>query len=199
MPFLTIAATAASLATGVAQTIKGVRDEKKAQEDIDNYLRQGLTNTLTGIATPQMGYNLGQKTLLQAEANAYDQLALSSRGAQMTGQVYATTAQEQEKISAAYEESLYKMALDIAKENMRLQQMAERREEMDLAGLGSEVNAARQTTSSGIGNVITGITGLAGTVGSSRTMETGQRNSFGNMVSGFEAPEIDSTLQIKPY
>lgn len=166
MAFAAIATTVASLATGLAQTISGAKQRKDAMKEAEAYQQPALENTMVGIATPQMAYNESMRQLARSSADAYSNLAMAgSRGMQMAGDVMDRVQDAELQVLAQQEKSLYEMALEQAKENMRLREMAETRSQQDMAGIASEINMGTQTLTSGLNNLVGGIAGLSGIVG----------------------------------
>lgn len=180
MAFAAIATTVASLATGIAQTIKGNRERRDALREADSYAPPALRNSLTGIATPQMMYNETTRQIEQGAADAYSTLALAgSRGMQMAGGVMDKTRTAEMQNVAQFEKSLFDMAMEQAKENMRIREMMEQRSLQEQAGIASKINAGTQTMTSGIQNMIGGLSGLAG-LGRTEPPEDAPENNIGN-------------------
>lgn len=166
MAFAAIATTVASLAVGLAQTISGAKQRKDAMEEADAYQQPDFQNAVVGIATPQMAYNESMRQLARSSADAYSNLSMAgSRGMQMAGDVMDRFQDAELQVLAQQEKSLYEMALEQAKENMRLREMAETRSQQDMAGIASEINMGTQTLTSGLNNLVGGIAGLSGIQG----------------------------------
>lgn len=166
MAFLAIATAVTSMATGIAQTIKGKKQADKAKRKAEEFQYPELRNTIKGIATPQLAYNQREQQIERTAADAYSTLALAgSRGMQMAGGVMdSTTAAKQQNV-AQYEQSLFDMALQQAKENMTIRAMQEERARIEMQGISSQINAGNQTMTSGLQNAIGGLSGLAGSIG----------------------------------
>ena len=180
MAFAAIATTVAGLATGIVQTIKGNRERRDALREADSYAPPALRNSLTGIATPQMMYNETTRQIEQGAADAYSTLALAgSRGMQMAGGVMDKTRTAEMQNVAQFEKSLFDMAMEQAKENMRIREMMEQRSLQEQAGIASKINAGTQTMTSGIQNMVGGLSGLAG-LGRIESPEDAPKNNIGN-------------------
>jgi hypothetical protein len=180
MAFAAIATTVAGLATGIAQTIKGNRERREALREADLYAPPALRNSLTGIATPQMMYNETTRQIEQSATDAYSTLALAgSRGMQMAGGVMDKTRTAEMQNVTQFEKSLFDMAMEQAKENMRIREMMEQRSLQEQAGIASKINAGTQTTTSGMQNMIGGLSGLAG-LGRIESPEDAPENNIGN-------------------
>ena len=170
MAFAAIATTVASLAVGLAQTISGAKQRKDAMEEADAYQQPDFQNAVVGIATPQMAYNESMRQLARSSADAYSNLSMAgSRGMQMAGDVMDRFQDAELQVLAQQEKSLYEMALEQAKENMRLREMMETRSQQDMAGIASEINMGTQTLTSGITNAVAGLSGLSGIQGKDKT------------------------------
>lgn len=166
MAFLAIATAVTSMVTGIAQTIKGKKQADKAKQKAEEFQYPELRNTTKGIATPQMMYNETTRQIEQSATDAYSTLALAgSRGMQMAGGVMDKTRTAEMQNVAQFEKSLFDMAMEQAKENMRIREMMEQRSLQEQAGIASQINAGNQTKTSGLQNAIGGLSGLAGSIG----------------------------------
>lgn len=145
----------ASAGAATYKTIQGNRQMKEAQQNIEGYQRQALTNTLEGIAVPQQSFNLESEQLARSVANAQDAaVSAGARGLSMLPVIGQGEFEQQQAINANLENNLYQLSLQQAQEDQRIRQMRENREREELAGYGAMYEAGRQTKYSGIGDVI---------------------------------------------
>lgn len=153
-----------NLAVGVGSTVmsakqarEGEEMRKKAQDAIENYSRQELTNTLSGVAIPQQEYNLRTEQIRKRTADMTEQASMAgARGLSVLPEIQAEEALQQEDANAKFEQSLYQLQLMKSQEDARIQSMYEEREKQELAGYGTMLNTGRQDYYNGMNSMIKG-------------------------------------------
>lgn len=168
-----------TLGLGVANSVMSAKQaregeamRKKAQDAIDNYSRQELTNTLSGVAIPQQEYNLRTEQIKKRTADIAEQAVMAgSRGLSILPEIQSEEALQQEEANAKFEQSLYQLQLMKSQEDARIQSMREEREKQELAGYGTMLNVGRQDYYNGansmiksLGAVMEGAGGVVGDV-----------------------------------
>lgn len=157
------AAAGVGIIGGIAQTVMGAKDASKARKAIDSYQRQELTNAYKGLSVSTRGADLQQEQLQQATATTVG--ALRSGGARTLlggiGKVQRQNVAAAQAIGADLDQQQRQIDQMVAGEESNLQQMQERREEADLAGLGQQLASGRQTMMSGLGNIAGAVGGAA--------------------------------------
>lgn len=142
----------AGMAIGAATAAKGAVDGAKTKKQLNNYKRQDLTNAFEDMPISTVGSDLMREESARNTNNLSNMVARGGARA-ITGNIG--------RISAANNRGSQQAAMQIdgqymdrnrmiAQENSRIQDMYERREEGDLAGLGAKLQADRQTTWNGI-------------------------------------------------
>lgn len=190
-----------TLGLGVANSVMSAKQaregeamRKKAQDAIDNYSRQELTNTLSGVAIPQQEYNLRTEQIRKRTADMTEQAAMAgARGLSMLPEIQSEEALQQEQVNANFEQSLYQLQLMKSQEDARIQSMYEEREKQELAGYGTMLNVGRQDYYNGMNSVLKGVSGLmegaGGLIGGAYSLKDSlnpdnEQSKFGKIMRG---------------
>jgi hypothetical protein len=150
---------------GIAQTIIGAGQARKARKAIENYDRQDITNLSTGLKVSTKGADLATQELSRTNATTVSALKAGGVRALMGGipKIQAATIKQAAKIGVDLDEQV----IDVQKQEIagaeKARDMIERREEADLAGLGQQMSAGQQTMASGLA-------GFAGSMGQMGTL-----------------------------
>lgn len=148
-----------AIAAGAAQATKGIIDTSKANDAINNYQRQDLTNSAEKIQISTAGSDL----IREEGARTTNSLigAVKRGGARAitgnVGRIAATNSKYNQRASADLDQQIQRRNSLIAQENTRIQHMYERREESDLEGLAAQLEASRKTTWAGFSTMQKGI------------------------------------------
>lgn len=157
---------AASIGMGVKKQRDATKQMQEAQDKIDSYERQTLTNTLAGVDAPYQMADLETRQVRQRAADASEAVAQAgARGLVMLPDIQETEFKQQEEVNARLEQNLYQLKLAQAQEEQRIQQMTEQREREELAGYGAMYEAGRQTKYSAMGDIIGGVQSIGGMLG----------------------------------
>lgn len=177
-----VAAAGAGLSAtgGIVKTILGARQARKAQEAIDNYQRQALTNAYADLEVSTLGADLQVEQMNRTTANTVQ--ALKAGGARALiggiGKVQQINTDASRQIAADLDnQKNYNEKLE-AQGEMQVQNMQERREEADLAGLGQQLSVGQQNIFGGIADTIRGFGAMAG------SWEGGGGTTTGNKIGG---------------
>lgn len=157
IPLIMAAAGAAVSAGGaLSKAISGAQRARKMQDAIANYQRQELTNQVRGqIGVSTLGADLQREEMARSTATSVD--ALASGGVRGMvggiGRIQQANNYAQREIGADLDRQQQQIDQMAIQDDQRIRDMQERREEQDLAGMGAELNAARQDQYSGIGDI----------------------------------------------
>lgn len=158
------AAGAVSAVGGIAQSISGARQAKKARQAIAAYERQDLSNVYSDLSVSTLGADLQREELARSTGASLD--ALRSGGARALvggiGKLQEVNTSVARNIGVDLDEQERRIQEMVAGDELRIQQMQERREEQDLAGLGQQLNTGLQNQAGGIGTAVSGLGALAG-------------------------------------
>lgn len=152
---MAIIAAGVSIASGAAKTITAAKQRKKYQQMIDGYQRQELKNPYENLRVSTLGAMVEQENTAQNTATALYNLRQSGTNAVIgaTGLVVKQSNQVNKKIAAELDKQAARNELYKAQGSMQIQGMAEQREQEDLAGLGTALNASNQNMWGGMADV----------------------------------------------
>jgi hypothetical protein len=141
-----------ALAGGLAQTGKGIADSRKANRLLNNYERQDLYNSYSDIQISTEGFDIAREESART-TNTFTNLAAMGGSRAINAnisKIYAQNTQANRTAVAALDSQYTDRNFMIAKENARIQDMYENRELLDLQGIGSFMQAGRETTFNGM-------------------------------------------------
>lgn len=197
--------TAVSAGTSLLQTSAANRAAKKVQEDIDNYQRQDIVNPALGLQVSTIGSDRQREDLSRSIATMANQASMGGSRAVLglAPNLLAQQNQQSQQIAGTLDEQEARRQAAVAQGEGMAMQMTEQRENADLAGLGNQLNVARQERANGINNMIQ--TGFgAATLG----LEMNQQGLFNGMFmknykpikqgspSGFVAPSTKLNINL---
>jgi hypothetical protein len=157
MPLPLIAAIGIGVAAagGIAQTISGISRTNKAKKALAGFQRQRLTNITEGMRVSTMGAELQTQEAQRRFATSVD--ALRSGGVRGLvgglGQVEQQQQIGQQQIAAGLDQQQQQIDMMRAEDEGRIRSMIENRESAAIAGMGAELQNARQTTNAGISGI----------------------------------------------
>lgn len=157
MPLPLIAAVGIGVAAagGIAQTISGISRTNKAKKALAGFQRQRLTNITEGMRVSTMGAELQTQEAQRRFATSVD--ALRSGGVRGLvgglGQIEQQQQVGQQQIAAGLDQQQQQIDMMRAEDEGRIRGMVEARESSAIAGLGAELQNARQTTNAGISGI----------------------------------------------
>ena len=173
--------TAVSAGTSILQTSKANKAAKKAQQAIDNYQRQELVNPNLGLQVSTLGADRQREDLSRSIATMANQAAMGGSRSILgiAPNLLNAQMQQEQQIAGQLDEQEARRQAAVAQGEGMAMQMTEARENADLAGLGTQLNVARQERANGYNNLIQ--TGLsAATLG----LEMGAQGLFNGSGGG---------------
>ena len=185
MPVAGVAAplisTAVSAGASILQTSKANKAAKKAQQAIDNYQRQDIVNPNLGLQVSTLGADRQREDLSRSIATMANQAAMGGSRSILgiAPNLLNAQMQQEQQIAANLDQQEAQRQAAVAQGEAMVMQMTEQRENADLAGLGTQLNVARQERANGYNNLIQ--TGLsAATLG----LEMGAQGLFNGSGGG---------------
>ena len=155
LPLIAAIGIGAAAAGGIAQTISGISRTNKAKKALAGFQRQRLTNITEGMRVSTMGAELQTQEAQRRFATSVD--ALRSGGVRGLvgglGQVEQQQQVGQQQIAAGLDQQQQQIDMMRAEDEGRIRGMIENRESAAIAGLGAELQNARQTTNAGISGI----------------------------------------------
>lgn len=174
-----VGAAAIGAVGGIAKTIMGAGQARRARKAIDAYDRQELTNVYGGLSVSTMGADLQREELARATATGVQ--ALQQGGVRGLvgglGKLQAGNIQQSRQIGADLDVQQKEIDKLRAGDERRIQQMTERREEADLAGLGQQLAVGQQNLYSGVGDIAQSASAFGGMLGGAGRPQVSSVNS----------------------
>lgn len=168
--------TAISAGTSLLQTSSANRKAKKAEEAINNYQRQELVNPNLGLQVSTLGADRQREDISRSISTMANQAAMGGSRSilGLAPNMLNAQMQQEQQIAGALDEQEARRQAAVAIGESEVQKLMEQRENADLAGLGTQLNVARQERANGYNNLMQ--TGLsAATLG----LEMGAQGLFG--------------------
>lgn len=148
--------TAVSAGTSIMQTSTANRAAKKAQNAIDNYQRQDIVNPNLGLQVSTIGSDRQREDLSRSIATMANQAAMGGSRSILgiAPNLLNAQMQQSQQIAGTLDEQEARRQAAVAQGEGMAMQMTEARENADLAGLGNQLNVARQERANGVNNLI---------------------------------------------
>jgi hypothetical protein len=167
MGAMTAIAGVGALASGI-QAISGAKQKRDAQQELENYQRQELTNVAEGLQVSTLGADLQREEQARLASTQVD--ALQGAGVRGLiggiGRVEAGSQMVNRQIGADLDAQQKQIDQMYAQDEANIRGMQEQREIADIAGLSSQYNAGNAMMWQGIGGITqSGMAGLSGAAG----------------------------------
>lgn len=148
--------TAVSAGTSILQTSAANRAAKKAQEAIDNYQRQDIVNPNLGLQVSTLGADRQREDISRSIATMANQAAMGGSRSILgiAPNLLNAQMQQEQQIAGQLDEQEARRQAAVAQGEGMAMQMTEARENADLAGLGNQLNVARQERANGVSNLL---------------------------------------------
>lgn len=148
--------TAVSAGTSIMQTSAANRAAKKAQKAIDNYQRQDIVNPNLGLQVSTLGADRQREDLSRSITTMANQAAMGGSRSILgiAPNLLNAQMQQEQQIAGQLDEQEARRQAAVAQGEAQAQAMMEQRENADLAGLGAQLNVARQERANGINNIV---------------------------------------------
>lgn len=180
-----------SAGVGLFQAIKGAKQSRDAQNALENYQRQQLTNVAEGLQVSTLGADLQREEQARLAATQVD--ALKGGGSRAIigglGRVEVGNQAVNRQIGADLDMQQKQIDQMRAEDERRIQGMIEQRQNQDIAALSSQYNTGQQNMMSGFGNIIAG-TGQA-IVGASKQAQPQQTQQPVQNQGTFQNPNME--------
>ena len=148
--------TAVSAGTSILQTSKANKQAKKTQQAIDNYQRQDIVNPNLGLQVSTLGADRQREDLNRSITMMANQAAMGGSRSILgiAPNLLNAQLQQGQQIAGNLDQQEAERQRAVAQGEGMVTQMMEQRENADLAGLGNQLNVARQERANGINNLI---------------------------------------------
>lgn len=148
--------TAVSAGTSLLQTSAANRQAKKTQQAIDNYQRQDIVNPNLALQVSTLGADRQREDLSRSIATMANQAAMGGSRSILgiAPNLLNAQLQQGQQIAGNLDQQEAQRQQAVAQGEGMVTQMMEQRENADLAGLGNQLNVARQERANGINNLV---------------------------------------------
>lgn len=144
--------TAGALAAGAATTASGAISAGKTKKELNNYKRQDLKNYAEDMQISTAGSDLMREESARTTNTLINNVTRGGSRAinENLGKIVSFNNRSNQQAAFEIDKQYQDRNRMVAMENSRIQDMYERREEGDIAGLGQKLQADRQTMWNGI-------------------------------------------------
>lgn len=173
---------AGATAYSISQKEKARKQREEAQQKIENYDRQSLEdNAYEDIKISTLGADLAREEQARSTATVVDALqSAGTRGIGALGAVQASNNRNAREIAVGLDEQIIDKQYAMADDETRLRTMRERREELDLAGLGTLLDVSKKEEAQAMGNAVSaGMTFIEGLPELAQDLGIGQGGANG--------------------
>lgn len=148
--------TAVSAGTSILQTSQANKQAKKTQQAIDNYQRQDIVNPNLGLQVSTLGADRQREDLNRSITMMANQAAMGGSRSILgiAPNLLNAQLQQGQQIAGNLDQQEAQRQQAVAQGEGMVTQMMEQRENADLAGLGNQLNVARQERANGINNLV---------------------------------------------
>lgn len=155
------ASAALGVAGGAINYFEGKKRKEAAEKALSQFERQELTNVHEGRQVSTMGADLLREENSRAVASGVQALRESGTRGLIggLGRIQQQNNKLNRGIAANLDEQRKGIDRDIAQDNTRIQGVQENRDNQELAGIGAELEAGRQTQANGLSAAISSVQG----------------------------------------
>ena len=148
--------TAVSAGTSILQTSQANKQADKREKEIDNYQRQDIVNPNLGLQVSTLGADRQREDLNRTITMMANQAAMGGSRSILgiAPNLLNAQLQQGQQIAGNLDQQEAQRQQAVAQGEGMVTQMMEQRENADLAGLGNQLNVARQERANGINNLV---------------------------------------------
>lgn len=196
--FKEAAITTSAIGVGISglKAYQGMKQKKEAQNELNDYERQDLTNAFENVKISTVGTDLMREENQRTSANLVD----ASRNAGIRGilggipKIQASTNDQNREAQVSLDNQVQKREYAVAEDNTRLRGIKENRDNANIAALSSQIDKGEQDMWDGITGAAKGISTIANNADFSS--KDANKNSSGSFNPGKQ--NFEEELQYKP-
>lgn len=161
-PYGAIASAGIGAGLGIYNIIKGSKEKRDAQKALENYQRQPLNNAYDNIQVSTRGADLQREEQARLASEQVGALQGAGTRALVGGLGRVETGNQRVNLGIGANLDEQQKAIDQmkAEDQARIRMMQENREQNDINALSSQYQAGKQDVNMGFGNVIKGFGSL---------------------------------------
>lgn len=186
-----ITTAAIGLAASGYQVYSSEKKKKQAQNELNNYERQELTNAFENVKISTMGSDLLKEENARNTANLVDATRIAGDRTIIGGipRIVASSNEVSREAAKMLDDQVKQKEYAIAGDKTRIQGITENRDISNISALSSQVDAANQDKWNGINGAISSIYSLGNAIGKPKNTENLPVESPINNISG---PKIEN-------
>lgn len=179
-PYGAIASAGIGAGLGIYNIIKGSKEKRDAQKALENYQRQPLNNAYDNIQVSTRGADLQREEQARLASEQVGALQGAGTRALVGGLGRVETGNQRVNLGIGANLDEQQKAIDQmkAEDQARIRMMQENREQNDINALSSQYQAGKQDANMGFGNVIQGFGSLQNQMNFNSALKS--QNGLGN-------------------
>ena len=165
-----VASAGISAGLGIYQAIKGSKEQRDASRALNEYQRQQLDNAYDNVQVSTRGADLQREEQARLASSQVDALQGAGTRALVSGLGRVETGNQRVNLGIGANLDEQQKAIDQmkAEDDVRIRMMQENREQNDINALSSQYQAGKQDANMGMGNAIQGFGSLGNQIGFNR-------------------------------
>ncbi len=165
-----VASAGISAGLGIYQAIKGSKEQRDASRALNEYQRQQLNNAYDNVQVSTRGADLQREEQARLASSQVDALQGAGTRALVGGLGRVETGNQRVNLGIGANLDEQQKAIDQmkAEDDVRIRMMQENREQNDINALSSQYQAGKQDANMGMGNIVQGFGSLGNQIGFNR-------------------------------
>ena len=165
-----VASAGISAGLGIYQAIKGSKEQRDASRALNEYQRQQLDNAYDNVQVSTRGADLQREEQARLASSQVDALQGAGTRALVSGLGRVETGNQRVNLGIGANLDEQQKAIDQmkAEDDVRIRMMQENREQNDINALSSQYQAGKQDANMGMGNIVQGFGSLGNQIGFNR-------------------------------
>jgi len=170
----------ATAGLGIYNIIRGSKEQRDAQKALENYQRQELDNAYDNVQVSTRGADLQREEQARLASSQVDALQGAGTRALVGGLGRVETGNQRVNLGIGANLDEQQKAIDQmkAEDDVRIRMMQENREQNDINALSSQYQAGKNDMNMGFGNVIQGFGTLQNQMNFNKALKS--QNALGN-------------------
>lgn len=179
----------ATAGLGIYNIIKGSKEQRDAQKALENYQRQELKNAYDNVQVSTRGADLQREEQARLASGQVDALQGAGTRALIGGLGRVETGNQRVNLGIGANLDEQQKAIDqmVAEDNARIRMMQENREQNDINALSSQYQSGKNDMNMGFGNVVQGFGSIQNQLNFNRVMKQKEMPDLSS-VTNFGSP-----------
>ena len=184
-----VASAGISAGLGIYQAIKGSKEQRDASRALNEYQRQQLDNAYDNVQVSTRGADLQREEQARLASSQVDALQGAGTRALVGGLGRVETGNQRVNLGIGANLDEQQKAIDQmkAEDDVRIRMMQENREQNDINALSSQYQAGKQDANMGMGNIVQGFGSIQNQLNFNRVMKQKEMPDLSS-VTNFGSP-----------